>query len=331
VHKKVILEKTTGTANDPSDICGAIGFFYICLDTLVIFYMRMRFMRYWIISSILLMIVSPGFAGGENYPLGARSAAMGNASVTLSDVWSVHHNQAGLSGIKQPVAGIHYENRFGMKELSLKAAVFAFPLPGEGGNVLGLSMVSFGYSSYNDTKFGLSFGKILGDKYAIGLQLDYLQTSIAGDYGRKGVLAAEVGLQAEILDDLSIGVHIFNPTRTKILEYEIQEKTEIERIPTIMRFGIKYAFSDKVFVTLETEKDVYFKPIFKGGIEYHPIDLLYLRGGLSSDPVYNSFGFGLDLNNFKLDFSASKHQVLGYTTQISFLYNFEKRKPRIAE
>jgi len=280
---------------------------------------------------VLTVISGACFAGGENYPIGARSAAMGNASATLADIWSVHHNQAGLSGILSPHAGIHYENRFGVKELSLKAAVFAMPLPGSEGNVIGLSMTSFGYSSYNDTKIGLSYGKKLGDKYSVGLQLNYLQTNIAGDYGQKGAVAAEAGLQAEIIDDLQIGVHIFNPTRAKLFEYKIQDEPEIERIPTIMRFGINYAFSEKVFITLETEKDVYFKAIFKGGVEYHPIDMLYLRGGISSDPVYNSFGFGLDMNNFRLDFAASKHQVLGYTTQISLVYNFEKRKPTVAE
>jgi hypothetical protein len=284
-----------------------------------------------IVTLVLAVTLSTAFAGGENYPIGARSAALGNASVTLSDLWAVHHNQAGLAGLTSPVAGIHYENRFSMQELSLKAAAFALPVPGNGRSVIGLSMVSFGYSAYSDMKVGLAFGKQLGDKYSVGLQLDYLQTSIGNEYGRKGAVAAEAGLQAEVIDNLTMGVHIFNPTRAKLLEYKIQEEIEIERIPTIMRFGFDYAFSEKVSVSLETEKDVYFKPIFKGGIEYHPIDILYLRGGLSSDPVYNSFGFGLDINSFRLDFAASKHQVLGYTSQISLVYNFQKRTTDVAQ
>ena len=288
--------------------------------------MQVRTILYGAIIFALALTMNKSYAGGENYPVGARSAAMANASVNLSDLWSVHHNQAGLSGITAPIAGIHYENRFSMKELSLKAIAFAMPLPGEGDNVIGLSMVSFGYASYSDMKIGLAYAKKLGKKYSVGLQLDYLRTSIANDYGQVSNFAIEAGLQAEILENLSVGVHIFNPTRSKILEYTIQEVPKTERIPTIMRVGINYKFSEKVQVALETEKDVYFKPIFKGGIEYHPIEMLYLRGGISSDPVYNTFGFGLDMNNFRLDFAASKHQVLGYTTQISLMYNFQKRK-----
>lgn len=293
--------------------------------------MEIRHIAFVALLIVLTAMTYPSFAGGENYSIGARSAAVGNASVTMSDVWSIHHNQAGLSGISSPFAGIHYENRYGLKELSLQAAAFAMPLPGDGSNVIGLSMTTFGYSQYRDTKIGVGFGKKLGDKYSVGIQLDYLQTNIGNEYGSNGALAAEAGIQAEIIDNLTLGVHLFNPTRAKILEYQIQEETEIERIPTIMRVGVNYLFSDKLLIVIETEKDVYFKPIFKGGIEYHPIDMLYLRGGISSDPVKNTFGFGLDMNNFRLDFAASKHQVLGYTTQISLVYNFNNTKGTLAE
>ena len=46
---------------------------------------------------LLLFICFPTllFAGNDNIHFGGRSAGMGHASVTLSDVWSSHHNQAG--------------------------------------------------------------------------------------------------------------------------------------------------------------------------------------------------------------------------------------------
>jgi len=137
------------------------------------------------------------------------------------------------------------------------------------------------------------------------------------------------GLQAELIDNLNMGIHIFNPTRTRILEYNIQEETRTERIPTIIRFGLSYSFSDKVMIAAETEKDIFYEQVFKAGIEYRPIDILYLRGGIASDPIYNTFGFGLEHSNFILDFAASKHQVLGYTTQISMVYVFNKKKHKI--
>ncbi|HIO72826.1 MAG TPA: hypothetical protein EYN38_06955, partial [Flavobacteriales bacterium] len=63
---------------------------------------RVKILR--IVSFVLAMTPNTVFAGGENYPIGARSAAMGNASVTFTDLWAVHHNQAELAGLTSPVA-----------------------------------------------------------------------------------------------------------------------------------------------------------------------------------------------------------------------------------
>ncbi len=45
-------------------------------------------------------------------PAGARSMSMANSTVALVDVWSFHHNPAGLAFVKNVSAGLSYENRF---------------------------------------------------------------------------------------------------------------------------------------------------------------------------------------------------------------------------
>lgn len=275
---------------------------------------------------VFLFVVSNNlFATGDNSGMGARSGGVANASVTFSDLWSIHHNQAGLSSIESITAGIYYQNRFGINELGLQGFAAAIPVPAISKGVIGVSVSYFGYSQYNDSKIGLAYSKQLGDKYSVGIQLDYLQTNIGGVYGSKSALAGEVGLQADLLSNLRLGVHVFNPTRTKISEVTLQETLITERIPTIMRVGLCYAFSDRVLLVIEAEKDVYYKSIFKIGVEYKPVNQFYLRGGLSTDPVTNSFGFGVYLKSFKIDFSGCRHQVLGYTTEISMVYDFSKK------
>ncbi|PCH98760.1 MAG: hypothetical protein COB85_01035, partial [Bacteroidetes bacterium] len=227
-------------------------------------------------------------AGVDNFAIGARSAAMANSSVMLSGAWAAHHNQAGLTKVEYVTGGIYYENRFGIKELGLSAGLVVLPVNFWDGGVFGLSFSYFGYSMYNDMKIGLAYAKKLGDRYSVGIQFDYLRTSIGEDYGNKGTVAVEVGLQAELIDDLNIGVHIFNPTRAKAAEYKVQDVVTTERIPTILRFGLSYTFSEKVILTAEVEKDVYTKPSIKAGIEYQAIKQLYLRGGVSSYPVSRS-------------------------------------------
>jgi len=68
-------------------------------------------MKKQIFIASLLLFAFITKAGNEDYPIGARSAAMGNASVSLSDMWSAHHNQAGLGFVRNISAGVSYENR----------------------------------------------------------------------------------------------------------------------------------------------------------------------------------------------------------------------------
>lgn len=254
-------------------------------------------------------------AGNEDFSIGARSAAMGNASVSLSDVWSAQHNQAGLGFLHDPSAGVYYEDRFMLKELSVKGAVLAMPVKG---GAFGLCFSNFGYSLYSENKYGLSFAKAFGDKFSMGIAMDYLTTKIAEGYGKKGVFAAEIGLQAKPMKGLNIGAHVYNPTRTKLATYNK------ERIPTIIRLGGDYTFSDKVTLAVESEKDIAQKAIFKAGIEYRAVKEFYLRAGISTNPTLSSFGFGINLKNFKLDLSANYHQTLGFSPQLGMTYMFSK-------
>src|ERR1051326_2889067 len=145
---------------------------------------------------LFLLLLAGVFAraGNENQAYGARAGAMGNASVTLSDVWSTFNNQAGLGFMKNIGVGTYYEDRFMLKQLSSKA--FAFALPVHGGT-FGLSYSSFGYSAYSENKYGLAFGKSFGENISAGIQMDYLTTHITENYGSKGTLVAEAGMRSE--------------------------------------------------------------------------------------------------------------------------------------
>lgn len=270
--------------------------------------------RKLLLSAFIFSICNSSFAGSDNSPVGARSAGIANASVTLSDVWSVHHNQAGLGFVKSAGAGIYYENRFMMKELSLKGGAAVYPIKA---GTFGVSVSSFGYTLYSENKIGIAFGKALGENFSAGIQLDYLSTRIAENYGQSAAFAGEIGIQAKPWKNLTVGVHLFNPTRSKLADYNN------ERTPTILRVGLDYKFSDKVFVAVETEKDIDHKPVFKAGLEYRPAEALYLRAGISTNPSLSSFGFGLKLKQFKLDFASSFHSVLGYTPQMGLVYEMK--------
>jgi hypothetical protein len=253
----------------------------------------------------------------DNNPIGARSAGMGNASVTFSDIWSAQNNQAGLGFYTHTAAGIYYENRFLTKELSLKSGAFVLPT---NSGVLAVTINNLGYKNYNENKIGLAYAKAFTNKFSVGIQLDYLHTYIAENYGSKSNITFEAGLLYRMNSKISIGAHVFNPVSVKLTEYNN------ERIPAIMQLGLSYKFSDKVLAAVETEKDMQHKAILKAGLEYKVIKEIYLRAGISSNPLLNTFGFGLEFGKLKFDFASSFHPTLGYSPQISFIYNFGDHK-----
>jgi hypothetical protein len=252
--------------------------------------------------------------GNDN--IGSRSTSMGGYSTTLSDLWSANNNQAGLGFASNFSGGIYYENRFLLKETSYKAGALIFPVKI---GAFGISVTSFGFELYNETKAGISYGQRFGDKFSVGVQMNYLNTKLANEYGSKTSITGAIGLIAKLSKEITIGMHVYNPTQSKLAEYDN------ERIPTIMKLGLGYQFSEKVLLGVETEKDMNFEAIFKAGLEYHITEVLYLRGGISTNPTQYAFGFGMKLKDFKIDLSSSFHQTLGMTPAISIIYGRHKK------
>lgn len=263
----------------------------------------------------ILILVMPVWVSAihHNSPEGGRSAAMAGSSVAIPDFWSLQNNQAGLAFYNHLAAGAYFENRYLVKELSLKAAGAVLPTKS---GVFGFNFTYFGYPKYNESKVGLAFARSFGNVFSAGIQMDYLITSIDNDYGTKGVATFEVGLMSKVNENLTLAAHVFNPLMVKIT------KDNSERIPAIIRLGAAYTFDKNILVTAEVEKDTEFDPVFKAGIEYHIIDKIFVRGGISTNPGLYSFGFGLNLKKLTIDFSSSIHQTLGYSPQISMIYQF---------
>lgn len=267
--------------------------------------------------SILLSCMSfTAFCGNDNFMVGARSAGMAHTSVTLTDIWAIHHNQAGLAFLEHPSASVYYENRFMIKEMGLSAVAFAMPAKS---GTFGIVYHSFGYSQYAETKFGIAYGRKLSEKLSAGIQLNYNTIRLGDIYGKNQALTGEIGVRAQLTDELTLGAHVYNVSRAKLSGYNN------EYIPTIMRLGMDYKISKKVFVAAEAQKDIDNRIIFKSGIEYHVIEAIYLRAGISTNPVLNTFGFGLAHKGIHLDVAASYHQVLGFSPQVSLTYNFIKQ------
>ncbi len=266
-----------------------------------------------LLSLILSLLFGYSLAQNTGGNSGGRSAAMGGAGVASSDFWTVNNNQAGLGFVDKSGVGFYYENQFLMNDFNLSqfSAIYKTKRGG-----FGLNVGYYGSGLYNEKKIGFGYGMRLGKRFALGVQLDYLNTFIADVYGSKNMFTFEVGLMTKITDELTLGAHVFNPIRTKLSDYDD------ERMPTLLKLGLDWDLSNDFTAAIEAESDIEHPLVLRAGLEYNIMDLMYARIGVSNNPNIFSFGVGIYYGGFRLDFSSSMHQVLGYSPQISAIYNF---------
>jgi len=253
---------------------------------------------------------------------GGRSLGLANANVTLYDIWSTNNNQAGLAYVQNFGLGFSYENRFGLSELGVKNLNLAIPVKW---GTFGLTVQQFGYTDYSENKFGLAYGMKLSKRISLGVQIDYLLVSVAETQTpNKNAITAEIGIQAQLTDKLKLGAHYYNLPNSNL------SGNFNEKVPSILRIGLNYEFSKKVFTVLDFEKNMDLPALIKVGVEYHPIDILYFRGGIDLNTDVNNevkfaAGIGVKLKGFNVDLAFNHQAYIGYISQISLSYSLSKK------
>ena len=256
------------------------------------------------------------YASGEYQGVGARYLAIGNASVTFNDVFATNYNQAGLGFIENISFGAATELRFVNTGIYNSQIAVAIPIKKIG--TFAYACNFFGDKNYNEIRTGIAYGKSFGKKVSLGVRFDYMRASIA-TIGSKNAFSFDFGVQYQVLSNLILGAHIANPSRFKI---DAQKYTE--RFATVMQIGARYTVLKKVNIAAEFEKDLEHKPNFKFGIEYNPINLLFIRAGINTQALQASFGIGFQTKGLQIDVAGMYHPQLGFSPGISLVYNLKK-------
>jgi len=270
-----------------------------------------------ILSCFIFLVSNCAYAAGDHVVIGGREAALGSTSITQSDEWSAFNNQAGLAWCRQFSAGIYFENRYLLKDLSQKALAITLPA---GKGAFGVSIRHFGFALYSEMNAGLAYGMRLSKNFSAGVQVNYLRLHVSDGFKDNHIFSCEIGLQFRAGEHLWLGLHVTNPVPVKL------SSLTQERLPTLMRFGLSWRIMEGLHTDVEVEKDLVRKPVLKAGIEYRPARSLFIRLGIISNPATFTFGFGLVFGNLQFDLASSYHLVLGYSPQASLTYNFGKKK-----
>lgn len=262
---------------------------------------------------LFLLIGLTKFVSSQNYPSGARATGLSNAFVSIADTWSTFHNQATLAELTTFSAGVSYESRFMIDELTLAAG--SAVLPARNG-AFGFSFYQFGHGTFKEHKIGLAYSRRLSAKLNAGIQLDYFSERFPENDKSTGFPTFELGLTYKTTKQLTLGAHVFNP-----INNDFDTANGKQKILASYRLGGHYQFSDLVLISAEAQKSSGYRIMIKSGLEFSPLQNLALRFGISGRPVQYTAGLGYHFNKVQTDIAFSYHGNLGFTPSVSIQFN----------
>jgi len=247
-------------------------------------------------------------------PVSADAWSGGGSSVTEKNVFSVFNNPSITAETKQFQLGLFSEQRF--NETKLTTAGIALVIPTKWIHI-GLGFSHFGYTLFNQQKCGITISKKLSKQFSAGVTFSFLGTFVS-EQPYTGNIIGELGLFYKYSAKLHFGIFILNPAQNK---YSVSGN---EKIPTLARLGIEYSISDKLRLILETEQMLNADLVYRGGIKYQIHELFLVSVGAANNPVYLTFGCGIKLKQFKINYAAAIHEVLGYSPHLDLIFSAEK-------
>jgi hypothetical protein len=263
--------------------------------------------------SVYLASLSLRLFAGDPYfmPAGAAEAGMSYISVMKPGFWSSFHNQASLSRYRKYSCGVNYENRFGLKELGTYSA--GLIVPAGRASLAGLYS-KFGYSDFRRDMAGIACAVPLSEKASAGIQIDYIAEKTYGEYYNTESVTFETGVIVSASDNVTIGVHLFNP-----LPNSIRENPMVSAITA----GIGAKLNNSLFAGFETELNTDGLIDLRTGFEYIIAGNFILRGGFRTLNTSFSFGMGYMAGPAVVDLAFSTHQKLGVISSVSIVFNIK--------
>ncbi|NEU07228.1 hypothetical protein GZH53_02785 [Flavihumibacter sp. R14] len=241
---------------------------------------------------------------------GARFTGMASTGVSISDIWSIQENQAGIASVRKFCIALGFARPFTGYDLRSHSAAFILPVDN---NVLGVSLQKYGTTAFEYQRLGLTYAKSFGTQFFAAMTINYHHLAIE-NYGRTQAYSIETGVQYKKGNNLSLGAHLSNPGFSSF-------QNDWNSVgPTRFLLGASYNVSRKLLLAMSLDKVINEKADIKTGLEYKIIELLALRGGFSANPFKQYAGFGVNHKALNMDVSISSQPIVGYSPQISLSY-----------
>ncbi len=255
--------------------------------------------------SLLFVLFSLTSRGGNPYDIASASGmGMGSLCTTRTGLWSSFINTAQAAGMNSMVAGVNYENRFGLQELGKKSVAAIIP---SGKTPVGFLYSYFGNHDYRRQTIILSSGKYLTEKISGGITAEYYSEKVSGEYNDNRFISFRAGMVARVTEKTSLSISVFNPLPNSLREADL---------PSAIIVGAGMRLSDAAFFGAEAEMVSGRGMNVRTGFEYSPSESFRFRGGFSTENTSFSIGLGYAVKKVNVDLGFASHERLGITSAI---------------
>ena len=267
-----------------------------------------------LIFIVVLLNTAPLFAQFDFPPMSGASAAMGGASVALSDNGTALYNVAGLARMER--AEVSLAVRQGFLEEGLGYASVGGAVPTSFGS-WAASVVHYGNSDYNEQQVSMAYAMPIGEFFSLGAAFHYLHSGTSDPYyDQLHRFTFSLAMQYFPSDELTVGFKAYNPVAV------VAENAESVPVQALFNLGVAYRILDELLAVAEVEKNLYYQSTLRFALQYQFNDAYALRVGLNTKPVIYTFGAGVQFDHLGADFSVQIHNVLGMTPLLSAHYSF---------
>jgi hypothetical protein len=298
----------------------------------------------------------------------ARVAAMGNAGVALNDgLQSVYYNPAAMGGLQrwgvqlthsEWLAGIKYEYAAACMPVRHWGSVFAGVTALNSGDIdvrtVEAPLGTGAKYSVSDVALALGFGHNFTDRFAAGVQVNYISETIW--HSSMQVVTGNLGTIYRLTDDgLQLGASISNfgtsgrfQGRDLAIQYDADPSrhgdngalpgsasTDDFPVPVLFRLGLSYPYTVGRAGTLRVAADAFHSSSntesVSGGVEWQWRNLVSVRGGYQNLGQQDSetgltLGFGLRgailAQDFDFDYAWADQGRLERSHRFTFVLAF---------
>lgn len=232
------------------------------------------------------------------------SAHIANMQTARTDSWSCFQNPASLVQPSGWQLAAQYENRYFLS--SLNTAMLQVGYTNEHVNV-GVGYSFFGYSKYQEMMAGVAFARSFG-KFSIGLQANYLTLYCGDELGYKGTFIPQIGMTVNVVPELTIGLHGFNPfVQVLTIDDQVERK-----LPAIYSVGMDYCWQKVLHWSVQADYDVQASWRIATGVEWQAIERLVVKvGAYYQQQFVGCMGVAVTWDRLRLDTNFELHPLLG--------------------